>query len=282
MIRRATGGSVLGTAVLVLGAVYCLLPVLWVPIAATKDRSQLFQTFTLMPSLGHGLWTNLQELDAYRGGIFWHWLANSALYAGLGSLLSTALSALTGYTLAKLRFRGRELAFNLILAGVLVPGVILAIPQYFLLARVGLAGSYLSVLLPSVLSPYGIYLGRIYASAAVPDALLEAARIDGASEWRIYRSVALPLMLPGLVTILLFQFVAIWNNFLLPFIMLSDDHRFPVTVGLYALLNQGASIPALYTVVITGALLSIIPIIALFLSLQRFWRIDLVSGAVRG
>jgi multiple sugar transport system permease protein len=138
------------------------------------------------------------------------------------------------------------------------------------------------VLLPSIISPYGIYLARIYSAAAIPDTLIEAARADGASEWRIFRSVAVPSMLPGLVTVFLFQFVAIWNNFLLPFIMLSDDRKFPLTVGLYTMLNQGNTTPALYTLVLTGSLLSIAPLVALFLSLQRYWRVDLLTGAVKG
>jgi multiple sugar transport system permease protein len=137
------------------------------------------------------------------------------------------------------------------------------------------------VLLPSVLSPYGIYLARIYASAAVPAEMVEAGRMDGASEWRIFRSVALPMMRPGLVTVFLFQFVTIWNNFLLPYIMLSDDEKFPVTLGLFTLLKQGSNTPALYSLVITGALLAIIPLIALFLVIQRFWSLDLLSGAVK-
>jgi multiple sugar transport system permease protein len=116
----------------------------------------------------------------------------------------------------------------------------------------------------------------------VPDAILEAARTDGAGESRIFGRVALPMLLPGLVTVFLFQFVAIWNNFLLPFVMLSSDRRFPVTVGLFTLLNQGQTVPALYSVVIIGVLVSILPLIALFLLLQRYWRLDLVSGSVKG
>jgi multiple sugar transport system permease protein len=162
-----------------------------------------------------------------------------------------------------------------------MPPVILAIPQYLLMAKADLADTYLSVLLPSILSPYGIYLGRIYASAAVPDEVVEAARMDGAGEWRIFQRIALPVMVPGLVTVFLFQFVAIWNNFLLPFIMLSDDGKFPVTLGLFTLLRQGAQAPALYTLVITGAMLAILPLIALFLVIQRFWSLDLLSGAVK-
>jgi multiple sugar transport system permease protein len=209
-------------------------------------------------------------------------MANTALYAGGGALLSALLSGLSGYTLAKFRFRGKDMIFNVILAGVLMPQIMLAIPQYLLLAKVGLTGTYWSVLLPSIISPYGIYLARIYAAAAVSDSVIEAARIDGASELQIVRRVALPMMAPGLVTVFLFQFVAIWNNFLLPFIMLGDDQKYPVTVGLYTMLLQGANQPAQYSLVITGSLLSVFPLIALFLSLQRYWRVDLSSGAVKG
>ena len=272
--------ALLPTAALLVGAAYCLLPVTWVLVAATKSTSGLFNSFTFAP--GSSLLTNIGDLTAYQDGMYWRWMLNTAFYAGLGASLSAALSGLTGYTLAKYRFPGRTFIFNVLLTGVLLPAVVLAVPQYLALAKVGLANSYLSVLLPSIVSPYGIYLARIYAAAAVPDALIEAARVDGAGELRIFRTVAVPSMVPGLVTVFLFQFVAIWNNFLLPFIMLTDDRKFPVTVGLYTMLNRGNTTPALYTSVITGVLLSIIPLVALFLSLQRYWRIDLFSGAVKG
>ncbi|MGW0615788.1 carbohydrate ABC transporter permease [Streptomyces sp. NPDC002788] len=267
------------TLVLLLGAVYCLLPVAWVIMAATKSGKELFSTFTLLP--GTGFADNLADLTAYRDGVYWQWMGNSALYAGLGALLSTAVSAVSGYALAVYRFRGRETVFNILLAGVLMPPVVLAIPQYLLLAKAGLTDSYASVLLPLILSPYGVYLGRIYATAAVPADMVEAGRVDGAGEWRIFTRIGLPMMVPGLVTIFLFQFVAIWNNFLLPYIMLSDDEKFPMTLGLFTLLAQGHSEPTLYTLVITGSLLAIIPLIALFLVIQRFWSLDLLSGAVK-
>ncbi|WP_454049700.1 carbohydrate ABC transporter permease [Cellulomonas sp. Marseille-Q8402] len=267
------------TLILLLGAVYCLFPVLWVLMASTKSAGELFSTFTLAPSTH--LWENITELSAYRGGLFWRWMANTALYAGVGGLLSVLVSAMAGYGLAKFRFAGKKAIFNVILAGVLVPGVVLAIPQYLLLAQVGLTNTYWSVLLPSIISPYGIYLARIYAAASVPDDVLEAARTDGAPEWRVFASISVPMMVPGLVTVFLFQFVAIWNNFMLPYIMLGDDKLFPLTVGLSGLLNQGASQPAMYTSVITGALLSILPLTALFLTLQRYWQVDLAAGAVK-
>jgi multiple sugar transport system permease protein len=271
--------AVVPTVILLLGAVYCLLPVVWVLIASTKNNAQLFNTFTLEPN--GSLWSNIRSLSSYAGGVFWHWMLNTALYAGGGAALSTAVSALTGYALAKYRFRGGPLLYNLLLAGVLVPPVVLALPQYLLLAKFSLTDTYWSVLLPSILSPYGIYLARIYAMSAVPDEIIESARVDGCPEGRLFARIALPMMTPALVTIFLFQFVAVWNNFLLPFIMLSDENKFPLTVGLYTLLNRGSSAPALYSLVVTGSLLSIIPLIILFLGLQRYWRTDLASGAVK-
>ncbi|MFC8995998.1 carbohydrate ABC transporter permease [Streptomyces rochei] len=275
--RRRT--ALVPTLTLALGALYCLLPVVWVVVAATKSGSELFSTFTFLP--GTGFTDNVGDLSAYRDGVYWRWMANSALYAGLGALLSTAVSAVSGYALATYRFRGREALFNVLLAGVLMPPVILAVPQYLLLAEAGMTDSYLSVLLPQVLSPYGVYLARIYAAAAVPTDVVEAGRMDGAGEWRIFTRVALPMMVPGLVTVFLFQFVAVWNNFLLPYIMLSDDEKFPITLGLHTLLEQGANTPALYTLVITGAFLAVLPLVALFLVVQRFWSLDLLSGAVK-
>jgi multiple sugar transport system permease protein len=271
--------AVVPTAILLLGAVYCLLPVAWVLVASTKNNNELFNTFTFAPD--GSLWSNLRGLNAYAEGVFWHWMLNTVLYAGGGALLSTVVSALTGYALAKFAFRGRSLLSNLLLAGVLVPPVVLALPQYLLLAKVGLTDSYWSVLIPSVLSPYGIYLARIYANAAVPDEVIESARVDGCPEGRLFARIAVPMMVPGLVTVFLFQFVAVWNNFLLPFIMLSDENKFPLTVGLYTLLNRGASSPALYSLVVTGSLLSILPLMVLFLALQRYWRTDIASGAVK-
>jgi multiple sugar transport system permease protein len=277
--RRNQRTAVLPTAILLLGAVYCLLPVAWVLVASTKNNEQLFNTFTFAPN--GSLWSNIRDLSSYAGGVYWHWMLNTALYAGGGALLSTAVSALTGYALAKYQFRGRSLLFNMLLAGVMVPPVVLALPQYLLMAKAGLVGSYWSVLLPSILSPYGIYLARIYAMSAVPDEVIESARVDGCPEGKLFARIAVPMMVPGLVTIFLFQFVAVWNNFLLPFIMLSDENKFPITVGLYTLLNRGSSAPALYSLVVTGSMLSILPLVVLFFALQRYWRTDLASGAVK-
>lgn len=270
----------LATAVLLLGALYCLTPVVWVLLAASKSPRELFTTFAFAP--GSGLADNLVALSRYGGGQFWQWSLNSLLYAGAGAALSTLVSAMAGYALAKFRFRGREMLFSVILTGVLVPAVVLAVPQYLLLARLGLAGTYWSVLLPVIINPFGIFLCRVFAAAAVPQSTIEAARVDGAGELRLFGAIALPMMAQGLVTVFLLQFVGIWNNFLLPFIMLSDQDKYPITLGLYTFLGQGAGDTDLYPLVVMGSAVSIIPLVALVLLLQRFWRADLLAGGLSG
>ena len=279
--RRASRTNLFSTIVLFIGALYCVLPVLWIVIAATKSSTELFSTPTALPSFTGGLFANIAELFAYRDGIFGRWMLNSALYAGGGGIASTLIAAAAGFALAKYRFRGSTAIFRVIVAAVLLPQIMLAIPQYLLLAQFGMTNNYFSVILPLLVSPYAIYLCKIYAEASVPNEIMEAARIDGASEWRMFLSTGLRLMAPALVTVFLLQFIAIWNNFLLPFIMLTDDSQFPLTLGLYAMLRAGASQAALYSLVITGAAIAIIPVVALFLSLQRFWRLDLMSGGVK-
>lgn len=278
-IRRAKT-SRLATIILLLGAVYCLVPVVWVVVASSKTPSELFTTFSFTP--GTGLWKNLATLSDYADGQFWQWALNSLLYAGLGAILSTGVSAMAGYALAKFRFRGRDALFTIVLAGVLVPGIVLAVPQYLLMAALGLAGTYWSVLLPVIINPFGIFLCRVFASSAVPSDTIEAARLDGAGEARIFGLIALPMMTQGLVTVFLLQFVGIWNNFLLPFIMLSDQSKYPLTLGLYTFLSKGGGDTDLYALVITGSAVSVIPLIALLLILQRFWRADLLAGGLKG
>ncbi|QOR69646.1 carbohydrate ABC transporter permease [Ruania alkalisoli] len=268
------------TLVLLIGALYCLVPVAWVVIASTKSNSELFTTFTFAP--GSGLWDNLRDLFSYGGGQFAQWALNSLIFAGFGSVACTLISTMAGFALAKYTFPGRQIVFYAILGGVLLPGITLAIPQYLLMSEIGLAGTYWSVLLPSLISPFGIYLARVYAGAAVPSETMEAARIDGAGDARVFTAIALPMLVPGMVTIFLLQFVSIWNNFLLPFIMLSDERMYPLTVGLYTLLSKGSGTPSLYSLAIIGAAVAIIPLVVMMLVLQRYWRLDLISGGLKG
>ena len=206
-------------------------------------------------------------------------MLNTALYAGGGALLSAVVSALTGYALAKYRFSGRVALFTLLLAGVLVPPVVLAVPQYLLVAKVGLTNTYWRC----------CCLGSI-ALRHLPGPDLRGRRTRrgdrGGPDGRLpgiqaFLRIGVPMMVPGLVTIFLFQFVAIWNNFLLPCIMLGNENKFPLTVGCTRCSAAGRTSPALYSLVVIGSLLSIIPLMVLFLAWQRYWRTDIASGAVK-
>jgi len=266
--------------VMLICAFYFLVPIWWLFVASTKDRSQ----FTTTNPLWFGdfnLFENIANLATYRDGIFFRWMLNSILYAGAGALLATLFSTMAGYAIAKYAFRGREAAFNIILGGVLVPATALALPLFLLFSQIGATNTFWSVFLPSLVSPFGVYLARIYASSSVPDEIIEAARIDGAGEVRTFFTVATRLMAPAMVTIFLFQFVSIWNNFFLPLIMLRDEELFPVTMGLYVWNTQVSQIPEIRAYVIVGALLSIIPLIIAFLGLQRFWRNGLGAGGLK-
>jgi multiple sugar transport system permease protein len=269
------------TIILIIGALYCVLPVLWILIASTKTNDELFSTAPFLPRFDGGFLANMQALFADQNGIFGQWVLNSVIYAIGGGVLSTIIAGAAGYALGKYRFRGSKWIFRLIVAAVLLPQIMLAIPQFLLLAKFGMTNNYASVILPQLVSPFAIYLCKIYAEASVPDEIMEAARIDGGSEWRIFWSVGSRLMMPALVTVFLLQFIGIWNNFLLPFVMLNDNRLYPLTLGLFSLMIVTGGTAAQYSIVIAGVLVSIVPLAILFLSLQRYWKIDLISGGVK-
>ncbi|WP_022902983.1 MULTISPECIES: carbohydrate ABC transporter permease [unclassified Curtobacterium] len=272
-------------AMLVMGVftVYFLLPIFWLLVSSTKTATNFNTTFALWFSASslQDVVTNLGQLFTYQGGIYLRWMANSIAYAAVAGLIGTVLSAMCGYALAKYRFRGREALFNLFLGGVLVPATALALPLFLIFSQVDLTDTFWSVFLPSIVSPFGVYLSRLFAASSVPDEIIEAARIDGSGEVRTFFTVAVRLMSPALVTIFLFQFVAIWNNFFLPLVMLRDSSLFPVTLGLYTWNSNVSQYPDLRTLVLIGSFLSIIPLLIAFLSLQRFWRSGLGAGGLK-
>jgi multiple sugar transport system permease protein len=268
------------TAVLAVIAVYFLIPVYWLIVAYTKSSADLFGSFGLWFSHPSPI-ANLKTLFSYQHGIYLRWTLNSVLYAGVGSAVATLLAAAAGYGMAKFRFTGRKTAFNLILAGVLIPSTALTLPLYLLLSQFDMANSYWALLLPSMVSPFGVYLCRIYAAAAVPDELMEAARLDGAGEFRVFATVGLRIMTPALVTIFLFQFVGIWNNYFLPLIMLSDPHLFPITLGLTTWQSFASRDPILYQLTVGGAFVSVIPLMIMMVILQRFWKTGITQGSVK-
>lgn len=269
------------TAILTVVALYFLVPVYYIVVAATKTTADLFSTNGFLFA-NMNLWQNLTLVFTYDDGIFVRWFLNSVLYAGVGALVATYFAAAGGYALAKYTFKGSNLVFGTILGGVLVPGTATALPLFLLFSSMGLANTYWSVLIPSLVSPFGLFLCRIYAQASVEDAVIEAGRIDGASELRIFHTLALRSMTPALVTVFLFQLVGIWNNYFLPLIMLADDKLYPITLGLNNWRSQVDRLPEFYQLTTGGVLVSIIPLIAAMIVLQKFWRGGLTDGAVKG
>ena len=280
--RTGVPSTLAVNVVLAVAGIYFLLPLVWVVVAATKSPGDLFGSFGLWFSDSPRAWENLTSLFTQSGGVFTRWVGNSILYSGVGALVAMILSAAAGYAIAKYRFRGKEALFSVILGGVLVPATVIALPLYFLLNTVGLTGSYWAVLFPSMVSPFGVYLARIHANASVPDEIIEAARLDGAGDLRIFGTIAIRMMAPALVTIFLFQFVTIWNNYLLPLVMLNDTKTFPVTLGLTLWNSQTQRDPAFYSLVVMGSAVSAVILVGLMIALQRFWRADLTAGATKG
>lgn len=266
--------------ILLLATAYTLFPLLWLLTAAAKNTGDLLGGRTLSPSRWH-LGDNLADLAATGDGVYFRWYLNSLLYAGGGALLCGLICAAAGYAFHVARFPGKEKLFGLVLIGVLVPTTALALPMYLLASKVGLVNTFWAVFLPSLVNPFGVYLARVFCAGYVPGEVLEAARMDGAGELRIFWSIGLRMVMPGFVTICLFQFTAIWNNFFLPLVMLSDTRLFPVSLGLYAWNTQTHAFPEYYPLVVTGSLLAVIPLVVAFVALQRFWKAGMTAGAVK-
>ncbi|WP_426322119.1 carbohydrate ABC transporter permease [Microbacterium sp. E-13] len=280
-------GRVPLNVVLALLMVYFLIPFWWLIVNSSKSAAGLFGG-------GSSLWfadeinyiPNLIDLFTYSGGIYGRWLANSALYAIVGGVGATVLAVLAGYGFAKYTFSGRRLSFAILLGAVMVPTTALVIPTFVLFAQVGWTNTIWSVIFPTLLNPFGVYLMSVYARDAVPDELLDAARIDGAGEFRSFWVVALPLLRPAIVTVLLLSFVASWNNYFLPLVMLSDNRLFPVTVGIGLWNSTAATYGAaggqsLWSIIVLGSLVSVIPLIIAFLALQKYWRGGLAIGSLK-
>ncbi len=264
---------------------YFLLPLWWLLVASTKSNADLFSTFGLWFSGDNSLWANIHAVFTTDDGVYLLWLRNSLIYSVVSAVGAAFLATMAGYAFAKYRFPGGNLIFSGILGAVMVPMTALTIPTYLLFANAGLTNTPWAVILPSLVSPFGVYLMRVYAADSVDDTLLEAARVDGAGELRIFFTVGLRLLAPGLVTVLLFALVSTWNNYFLPLIMLNTPELYPLTVGLaqwQATAAGGSGSRALFSTIITGSFLAIIPLVVAFLFLQRYWQSGLASGAVKG
>ncbi|MFD6496888.1 carbohydrate ABC transporter permease [Streptomyces sp. NPDC060188] len=282
--RRTAPGALLSKGVvnglLIVAAFYTLMPVSWLLLAATKNPRDLFGTSGF--ALGDfNLFTNLHHVFAFNDGIYLRWFGNSVLYSVIGSAASTFLSVATGYAFDKYDFRGKEKLFATVLAGVLVPTTVIQLPMYLLATKVGVVNTYWALLLPALVNPFGVYLARVFSEGYVPNEVLEAARVDGAGEVRTFAGIALPMLAPAFMTIFLFSFTASWNNFFGALVMLNDEKLYPVNLGLFMWNSVTQQQPEYYSLVITGSLVAVVPLIVAFVCLQRFWRSGLTAGAVK-
>jgi multiple sugar transport system permease protein len=284
-MRPSGRGRLSASIFLIVCAGYFIVPLIWLGFAVTKSNAGLFSSFGFWFDHSINLLQNLQDLLARDHGAFPKWMQNTFIYAVTASVGSAIISTLAGYAFAMYRFRGRRVLFAIVLGSVFVPATVLAVPLYFLISQSGLSNSLLAVILPALVNPFGVYLMRIFAERAVSPELLDAARVDGAGELRIFATISLRLLAPALVTVLLFAFVGAWNNYFLPLLVLSRSDLYPVTVGLVnwnQLAAQPGTAQVIYALVVTGSVVSVLPIMVLFLFLQRYWQQGLSLGSVRG
>lgn len=261
-------------AALVILAVITLAPLLWMLSASLMQRGEA----TLVPPR---LLPSRPTLDHYRGLFvrldMGRAFLNSTFLAASVTLISTFLNALAGYALAKLHFQGRQRLFSLLIAAMVVPGQVAMLPLFLLLRSLGLINTFAGVILPAAASLAGIFLVRQYA-LSIPDELLDAARVDGASELRIWWSIALPLCRPALVTLALFTFVGTWSDFMWPLIILTDESRHTLPVAIASLLGEHAVDVEL---MMAGSVVTVLPVLLLFLALQRHYIAGITAGGVK-
>jgi multiple sugar transport system permease protein len=268
-------GAVALYAALLTGAAVALGPMLWMLAAsfmpAGEANSYPPRLLPSAPTLEHYR-TLFTRLDLGRN------LVNSAIVAVAITLLSLLINSMAGYALAKLRFRHRERVFRTLSAGLMLPVQIAMLPLFLLFKELGLVNSYWGVIIPSLASIFGIFLIRQY-TLALPDDLLDAARIDGAGELRIYRSIVLPVITPILATISIWTFLNAWNDFMWPLIILSDESRYTLPVALANLSGEHVQDTEL---MMAGAVVTVLPVMLVFLVLQRYYIQGVMAGSVKG
>jgi multiple sugar transport system permease protein len=270
---------------LALFGIYSVAPVWWLVVSATKNERDLIQT-SGMWFAEFNLFTNLRALVEYEDGIFLRWGLNSLLYACVGSFVGMVVALAAGYGLSRFSFRGRGLVLGMVIGSFLIPYAMLTVPLYLLFVQVGLVDTVWAVLIPTFISPFSVYLAKVYVDGAIPPELLEAARIDGAGEVRIFLQIVLRMLGTCGATVFLLAFVQSWNGFFLPLTMLQGAENWTLTLGLYNWLVQshtsaGGSVVDFTALVITGALLSVVPLAAFLLAMQRFWRSGVSLGALK-
>ncbi len=259
---------------LLLAAALALFPLLWM-LSVSLMPSGAASTYPppllpAQPTLAHYRQLILQ------GGIATAF-ANSLGLAIATMLVSTLFNTLAGYAFAKLRFAGREALFALLLAALVIPGQVAMLPLFLMLKNMGLVNSWSGVLVPGLAGIFGIFLVRQYARG-IPDELIEAARMDGAGEFRLFFSVVLPVLKPVLVTLAVFAFLGSWNDFMWPLIVLTDGDMYTLPVALASLSREHVQDSEL---MMAGAVITVLPVLVLFLALQRYYMQGLLMGSVK-
>ncbi len=284
---RAAGGMLAGV-LLAAFLVFFILPVIWLMLAATKTDPQLVQDNPLSFGSWHALRQNWDALTGFQGDTILLWLRNSALYAFCALVITLAVDIPAGYALAMMEFRGRRALLVITLVVMLMPTTTLVIPLFLEINEVHLIGSLWSVVLPFSFYPFGVFLTYIYFSTALPRDLLDAARIDGATEFGAFRRVAVPLAAPIIALVGFFSFVANWTNYFLPYVMLPESSQYPVQVGLGLLLTDvpqfnptAGTAAVLRPELALATLLAISPVLLVFLFAQRYLVSGLLSGATK-
>ncbi|MFD8082442.1 carbohydrate ABC transporter permease [Kitasatospora sp. NPDC059722] len=282
---RHTSYRLLAGAVLAVFAVFFVLPVLWLVLAATKTDQQLVHGHPLSFGSWHALKANWDALTAFQDGAILQWLGNSAVYAVISLVITLCVSVPAGYALAMTEFRGRRVLLVSTLVVMLMPSATLVVPLFLEVNAAHLIGTMWSIILPYSFYPFGVYLTYIYFTTAVPKDLLAAARIDGCSEFGVFRHVALPLATPVVALVGFFSFVANWTNYFLPYVMLPQDDQMPIQVGVGNLLSSvpqfnptAGSLAIERPQLALATLVAITPVLVVFLFAQRF----LVSGMLAG
>ena len=270
-------GRALGGTIIAVFALFFALPLVWLLLAPTKSTSQLNGRGGELP-ISFGSFAQLAEnwdaLVGFQNGIIWTWLGNSLLYSGPAVVIAIVVGMPAGYALAMSSFRGRRALLITTLMVMLIPNTALVLPIFLELSAVRLVGSPLAVILPFSFFPFGVYLAYIYFSASLSNDLLDAARMDGAGEARVFASIALPLATPVIALVGFFNVVTNWNNYFLPFVMQQGSRRMPIQVGLTELTSNPVSNPQLAL----ATLISVAPVLVIFLFSQRF----LVRGTTTG
>lgn len=288
--RRFGPASALRLVILYGFAVFCLIPLVWLILAPSKDNAELVANPLAFGSFERYA-LSWQHLADYDNGVIFLWMANSVLYSIVPLLLTVAISLPAAYALATMRFAGRKVILMTTLLAIVLPATAMVLPLFLELNALGLINTAASVILPAAFFPFGVYLAFVFFATSMPKELLEAARIDGCSELGVFWRVALPLSKPVIGLLVFFSFVASWNNYFLPYVMLTDTSMFNLPVGLGTLIastpalhpgSGGSFLPITYPEAAITGVIVVVPVAILFVFFQRFLVRGILAGSTKG